>query len=226
MANINEIAKIAGVSSATVSRVINRNGYVSDDTRTKVEAVIKKLDYVPNRNAVFLKTGMTKMLGIIAPDFSDSLTVFLRSFTLAAQKEGYNVTLFITGGDKKKELDAFEMLRHKQLDGLVLVIRLNDWDQLEPFTKYGPIVTWQRVDSKHIPSVFMNHYQGYMLGLEHLYASGCRNIANLYGSTRGLNTKSRMQAYADFCQKYKLDPKLEQQFKGLNSIEDGEAILD
>lgn len=226
MANINEIAKIAGVSSATVSRVINRNGYVSDDTRAKVEAVIKKLDYVPNRNAVFLKTGMTKMLGIIAPDFSDSLTVFLRSFTLAAQKEGYNVTLFITGGDKQKELDAFEMLRHKQLDGLVLVIRLNDWDQLEPFTKYGPIVTWQRVDSKHIPSVFMNHYQGYMLGLEHLYASGCRNIANLYGSTRGLNTTSRMQAYADFCQKYKLDPKLEQQFKGLNSIEDGEAILD
>lgn len=102
MANINEIAKIAGVSSATVSRVINRNGYVSDDTRAKVEAVIKKLDYVPNRNAVFLKTGTTKMLGIIAPDFSDSLTVFLRSFTLAAQKEGYNVTLFITGGDKQK----------------------------------------------------------------------------------------------------------------------------
>lgn len=226
MANINEIAKLAGVSSATVSRVINRNGYVSEETRHKVEKIIKKLDYVPNRNAVSLKTGTTKMLGIVAPNFSDSLTIFLRGFTLAAQKEGYNVTLFMISNDKKKELEAFEMLRHKQLDGLVLLIRSNDWETLEPFTKHGPVITWQRVDaSTRIPSVFMNQYEGYMLGLEHLYATGCRHIVNLYGSTRGLNTKSRMKAYTDFCQKYQLDPHLEQQFNGLNSIKDGEAIV-
>lgn len=226
MANINEIAKLAGVSSATVSRVINQNGYVSDETREKVEAIIKKVDYVPNRNAVFLKTGATKMLGIIAPNFSDSLTVFLRGFTLAAQTEGYNVTLFITGHDKQKELDAFEMLRHKQLDGIVLLIRLNDWQVLEPFAKYGPVVTWQRVNpGNKIPSVFMNHYEGYRLGLEHLYATGCRNIVNLYGDTRGLNTKSRMKAYADFCEKYQLDPRPDQQFNGLNSGKDGEAMV-
>lgn len=182
---------------------------------------------MPNRNAVFLKTGATKMLGIIAPNFSDSLTVFLRSFTIAAQKEGYNVTLFITGEDTQKELDAFEMLRHKQLDGLVILIRLNDWEVLEPFAKYGPVIAWQRVNPGHtIPSVFMNQYEGYRLGLEHLYATGCRNIVNLYGSTRGLNTKSRMKAYADFCQKYQLDPRPQQQFNGLNSSKDGEAMIE
>lgn len=224
VANIKDIAKAAGVSSATVSRVINQNGYVSEETRKKVELVIQQLDYVPNLNAVYLKKGATKTLGIVAPYFSDSLTVFLRGFTLSAQKEGYNVTLFMTGDDKQKELDAFEMLRRKQLDGLLLLIRLNDWKQLEPFTKYGPIVTWQRVESDHIPSVFMNHYDGYMLGLEHLYATGCRNIVNLYGSTSGLNTKSRMKAYLDFCEKYQLNPNLQPQFKGLNSSEDGEKV--
>ena len=57
VANIKDIAKAAGVSSATVSRVINQNGYVSEETRKKVELVIQQLDYVPNLNAVYLKKG-------------------------------------------------------------------------------------------------------------------------------------------------------------------------
>lgn len=57
MANIQEIVKLAGVSSATVSRVINKRDYVSDETRKRVQTIIDKLDYVPNINAVSLKKG-------------------------------------------------------------------------------------------------------------------------------------------------------------------------
>lgn len=224
MANIKEIAKRAGVSSATVSRVINNNGYVSKETKAKVAQIVKELDYVPNRNAVSLKKGATKLIGIVAPLFSDSLNVFLKSFTIAAQAKNYNVTLFVTGLDKSKEMEALEMLRRKQLDGLVLAIRLNDWDVIEHYTKYGPIVTWQRIENSSVASVFMNQYDGYMLGLEHLYAQGYRRIMNVYGNINGLNTKSRMDAYEDFCVKYDLDSRLFPHIHSQAHRKDGEKL--
>ncbi|WP_239256629.1 LacI family DNA-binding transcriptional regulator [Listeria ilorinensis] len=224
MANIQEIAKLAGVSSATVSRVINSSDYVSTETRAKVQAVIDQLDYVPNLNAVSLKKGATKQIGIVAPSFTDSLAVFIRSFTTAAQEHGYNVSLFMTKIDPEKERHALEMLRQKQVDALVLVIRLNDWATIEHYTKYGPIVTWQRVENEKIPSVFMNQYDGYMLGLEHLYEKGYRKIANVYGNTAGLNTQSRMLAFQDFCQKYALDPQAVRHYYGMGSRRRGEKM--
>ncbi|UDE96061.1 LacI family transcriptional regulator [Carnobacterium viridans] len=88
MTNMKDIAKIAGVSSATVSRVINNNGYVSHITRQKVESAVEKLDYVPNSQAISLKKGATKTIGIIAPNITETITVLVKNFTLAAQKKG------------------------------------------------------------------------------------------------------------------------------------------
>lgn len=224
LSNMQDIAKKAGVSSATVSRVINQSGYVSSATRKKIEAAIQQMDYVPNSQAVSLKTGSSKTLGIVAPNFSDTMMILVRSFTLAAQQEGYTVTFYITDQDKQKELDVLEMLRGKRLDGIFLLIRLNDWSAIEPYTKYGPIVTWQRVDSDHIASVYMDQYHAYTLGLEHLYASGCRSIVNLYSNIQGLNTKSRIKAYEDFCKRYRLPAHSADLFMGLNTSKDGERV--
>jgi DNA-binding LacI/PurR family transcriptional regulator len=224
MANIHEIAKLAGVSSATVSRVINNHPYVSEPTRQRVQEVIDRLDYVPNLNAVSLKKGMTKLIGIISLSFNDSLGLFVRGFTMYAQEHGFNIALFITNGEKGRELEALEMLRRKQLDALVCMIRVNEWSVIEHYTKYGPIVTWQRVNIEAIPSVFMDQYQGYTMALEHLYARGYRKIVNVYGNMRGLNTKERIRAYHDFCEKYDLDAEAFPHFYDLNSIEAGEQI--
>lgn len=224
MSNMKDIAKIAGVSSATVSRVINNNGYVSHDTRQKVESAINKLDYVPNSQAISLKKGATKTIGIITPSITETITVLVKNFTLAAQKEGYTVILYLTEDDPKKELSALELMRSKQLDGIFLIIRSNDWSTIESYTKYGPIVTWQRVNSPVISTVFIDQYEGYLLGLEYLYAKGCRNIINLYSDIRRLNTKSRVKAYEHFCKKYDLIPHGPELFNDLNSIQDGERI--
>lgn len=223
MANIKEIAKMAGVSSATVSRVINNNGYVSFETRKKVMEVVSKIDYVPNINAVSLKKGVTKMIGVIAPALTETLSVFIRSFTREAQKNSYNISIFMTDGTKEKEIEALEMLRRKQLDGILLIYKINDWDVIEQYTKYGPIVTLQRIDSRKIPSVYMNHYDGYTMALEHLYEKGARKIVNLYGNKSGLNTSSRIQAYDDFCKRRKIKP-FNKDFFELVTIEDGERI--
>lgn len=221
MTTIQDIAHLANVSSATVSRVINKNGYVSKSTKEKVKQAIQELDYVPNSQAVSLKKGSTKTLGIISTDFFDTASVLLRSFTMEAQKEGYNVTIFITNQNKQKELDALEMLKSKQLDGIFLLYRTNEWEIIEKYEKYGPIVTLNRVDSDIIPSVYMDQYSGYLLGLEHLYYTGCRKIINLYSNESGLNTQIRIKTFEEFAQKYHLpshDPSL---FINLAGTKDG-----
>jgi DNA-binding LacI/PurR family transcriptional regulator len=224
MANIKDIARLAGVSASTVSRVINQSGYVNENTRITIEKIMKQLDYVPNRNAVSLKTGRTGFLGIVAPYFNDSMNLLLSHFTMAAQKNGYNISLFMTLNDKNKEIQAFEMLRRKQIDAVLLLIRLNDWSVIEQYAKYGPVVTWQRLDSKIIHSVYMNQYDGYTLALEHLYKTGKRKIVNLYGSMKGLNTRSRIKAYEDFCARY--DIYYDKNFHGLSTVKDGEKIAE
>ncbi|GER66589.1 LacI family transcriptional regulator [Weizmannia acidilactici] len=224
MANIREIAKLAGVSPSTVSRVLNNSGYVSWETRKKVQAVMEKLDYVPNLNAVSLKKGATKLIGIAAPYLGDEINTFLGNFAQAAQEKGYNITLFLTNADPKKERDALESLRRRQIDALAVVIRANDWDTIAQYSKYGPIVTWQRVIMKEIPSVFMDQYEGYMLGLEHLHAKGYRKISNVYGNPGHLNTIGRMEAFRDFCRKYCLNEHALPHFYHKGSIRDGEEM--
>lgn len=223
MANIQEIARLAGVSTATVSRVINRHPYVSDLTREKVLNIIEQLDYVPNSNAKSLKNGATKVIGVMGVTYNPLLMSLVRSFHMISQKYGFNIMLFMTDGDRDKELVALEMLRSKQVDALLCLVRTIEWEIIESYTKYGPIVTWRRLTSDTIPSVFMDQYQGYTLGLEYLYARGYRKILNVY-SSKGQNTLERIRAYEDFVQKYGLKNTGFPQFHNKVTIHDGEEI--
>ncbi len=223
MTNIQEIAKLAGVSTATVSRVINRHPYVNAEKRRKVLEIIERLDYVPNSSATSLKKGMTRILGVVSGGYATSSTAFIQAFHIRAQQHEFNIMMFLTDNDSGKESVALEMLRSKQLDGILCMHRANEWDVIESYAKYGPIVTWQRLVSDQIPSVFMDQYEGYLLGLEHLYARGYRRILNVY-SSKGLNTPHRMRAYDDFAAKYQLEKPGFPDLHGKVSIDDGEEI--
>ncbi|PRA07842.1 MULTISPECIES: LacI family DNA-binding transcriptional regulator [unclassified Paenibacillus] len=223
MANIQEIARLAGVSTATISRVINGHPHVSESTRKKVIELIEQLDYVPNGNAITLKKGATCLIGIVAVAFNPLLIRFMQAFTQSAEKHGFNITLFITNGQVEKEMVALEMLKRKQLDAIVCVLRSNEWKVIESYTKYGPIVTWQRLENSYIPSVFMDQYEAYRIGLEHLYLKGYREILSVYPISNGLNTKERMRAYADFITKYKLTVDFPN-FQDKIYVRDGEEL--
>ncbi|KGP77717.1 MULTISPECIES: LacI family DNA-binding transcriptional regulator [Paenibacillus] len=226
MANIQEIARLAGVSTATVSRVINNKKYVNDTTRSKILEIMKQLDYVPNANAISLKKGETHLIGIIAVGFSPIIVNFVRAFTLIAEKNGFNISLFITNGDPEKERIALEMLRRKQLDGLVCLIRSNEWSVIESYVQYGPIVTWQRLDHEKVPSVFMDQYQVYCDGLEYLYRKGYRKILCVYPMSKGLNTKERHRAHTEFLERYHLAESSFPCFEDKMSVHDGEEIAE
>ncbi|MCC5894210.1 MAG: LacI family DNA-binding transcriptional regulator [Alkalibacterium sp.] len=206
MPTILDIAKYAGVSSATVSRVINSSGYVGEDTRRIVEEAIEKLNYSPNKNAQHLRKGSTKNFGIISTQFNDTAVARINSFISTAYAFGYTTTLFVTNGDKKREIEAFDLLKSKQIDGIFLIYRSNEWTVLEKYADFGPVVTLHNVDSEQIPSVFIDHYEGHRLALDYLWDTGCRSIYNLYGTAKGLNTKRRIKAYTDFCEEKNITP--------------------
>jgi len=208
MATIKDIAKQAGVSAATVSRVINNSGYVSTDTRNTVEKAISELKYVPNRHAQNLRRGSTRNLGIITSTLGDTVLARIEPFMQFANDANYTTTLFNTYKDPQRELETLDRLKSKELDGIFLIYRTNEWSAIEPYTQFGPIVTLHNIenDDLNIPSVFIDHYEGYKLILEDLWANGARSFINILGSSTGVNTKRRIKAYFDFCEEHHIEP--------------------
>lgn len=199
MTTIIDVAKLAGVSKSTVSRVTSGKGYVSEEARAKILQAMQALDYSPNTVARNLQRGSTKNIGFLVPRSSkDIFASFLNSFILTARQFGYFVTIYFTDNDKQRELDALDQMRFKQLDGMFILTRTNDWALIEPYSAYGPIATWQRVTSHAIHSVYVDHYDGYLLTLDYLYARGYRSFGHIFGTKKNLNTKARIKAIEDF----------------------------
>ena len=208
MPTIKDIAKHAGVSVATVSRVINNSGYVSVETRQIVEKAITELKYIPNRHAQNLRRGSTRNLGIITTSLNDTVLARIDSFMKFANQADYTTTLFNTYEEPHRELEALDRLKSKELDGIFLIYRTNDWSVIEPYLQFGPIVTLHNIEKEEldVPSVFVDHYEGYKLILEDLWENGARSFINILGKKRGVNTKRRIKAYLDFCKDKNLSP--------------------
>ncbi len=208
MATIQDIADYAGVSAATVSRVINSSGYVSAKTRVVVEKAISDLNYVPNRHAQNLRRGSTKNLGIITSSLNNTVLARIEPFMEFANEVNYTTTLFHTYGDPQRELEALDRLKSKELDGIFIIYRTNDWSVIEPYLKYGPVVTLHNVkdDNLNVESVFIDHYSGYKMILEDLWVNGARSFINIFSIRSNTNTKSRIKAYLDFCEEKQIEP--------------------
>ncbi|OTN90293.1 hypothetical protein A5819_002792 [Enterococcus sp. 7E2_DIV0204] len=224
MTTIIDVAKQANVSKSTVSRVISGNGYVSQESRKKVLEAMEALSYSPNLIARNLQSGETKTIGFLAQGFFDPLGIFLQSFISIAKKYNYYVTLYFTDGDKKKEIDALNQMKYKQIDGVFILTRANKWDLIEPYSIYGPISTWHRIDSERIYSSYIDHYSGYYRSLDYLYQRGYRSIGHVLGNFENLNTKARLKAIDDFHRAKQIPINDEWIFQDKSRINNGRTI--
>ncbi|MNO62478.1 HTH-type transcriptional regulator DegA [compost metagenome] len=225
MSTLDEIAKLSGFSKATVSRVLNDSPHVSKETREKILAIMKETDYVPNRNAISLSKGQTQQIGMITLDLNELILCFMNSFVEISGRYGYQTIIYTTGGDKQKELQAFEDLKQKRVDALLILTAVNDKHVITSYCKYGPIVSWQRMDHPEIPSVAMNQYDGYALALEHLIERGYKRIANAFGRPSSINTQSRRLAYEQIMTKYNLPVIEKWYYSTIYGIQDGEQLV-
>jgi len=225
MANLEHIARLSGVSKATVSRVINGFPHVSAETRLRVQQIIDEMDYVPNRTAVSLSKGRTQQIGLVTGTISEVIMPFLNGFIETAKKHDYQTVIYFTGDDPATELQAFEDLRSKRTDALVIVTCANPPSLLSTYSKYGPIVSWQRMPEHVIPSVAMDQGIGYSLALKHLLATGRRRIAHAFGRPESLNTQSRMRSYENIMHEHGLPIARELYFSSIYSVRHGEQLI-
>ncbi len=119
--NISEIAKLAGVSSAAVSRYFNQ-GYISEEKREAIRKVVEETGYRPSVQAQTLRTKKTKMVGVIVPKVaSASIGRVVEGILSVLNENGYQMLLAVTQNDPKKELEYLVTFSEKQVDGVILV---------------------------------------------------------------------------------------------------------
>lgn len=118
---ISDIAKRAKVSSATVSRVLNSSGYVKEDTKERVEAVIKEMNYTPSAIARSLSKSETNTIGVIVPDITNSyFGEVIKGISEIAEKNDLNIILFNTDNYLRKEIRALEVLKAQRIKGIIM----------------------------------------------------------------------------------------------------------
>ncbi len=187
MPNIYEVARRAGVSTATVSRVLSQPAVVAPDTRRKVMAAVERLGYTPNAAATNLRTLRTKKLLVTVPDISNPFfSLILQGIEDAAQREGYSVLLGDTQHDEQREERYALMLRRKEADGLIFLgHRLpKEAAALVRSMPAGraPIVNGCEFSPRlGIPSVHIDNATAASDAMDHLYRLGHRRIGIVTG---------------------------------------------
>lgn len=138
---IKDVAKLAGVSIATVSRVINDNYYVSPEIKEKVLQAIEDLDYYPNYVARSLKSEKTNSIGFLVSDISNTyFTTMAKALEDVIHKKNYSLIVCSTEDKKEKELAYLKLLISKKVDGLILNTTGKNDELIAELSKQLPIV--------------------------------------------------------------------------------------
>lgn len=212
---VKDVARLAGVSTATVSRVINHDSRISEKTREKVNAAIHSLDYKINNVARSLKTNKTYSIGFVCPEITND---FFMTVAKGLEDElgnyGYNVIICNSGEDVKKEEEKLKLLCEKCVDGIILIPTSNEGSHLQMVKDLNiPVVLADRLlDNFTTDAVLVDNINGCYEAMEHLIRSGKRNIGFIGGDRRLTPASERYQGYLRALTDYSI-PKNEEIIK-------------
>ncbi|HEY8362023.1 MAG TPA: LacI family DNA-binding transcriptional regulator [Tissierellaceae bacterium] len=197
---IKDIAKLANVSIATVSRVINNKpGGVSEETRKRILELVKELGYQPNAIARSLVTKKTKTIGLIIPDISNPFFPDIaRGVEDGAYMYGYNVFLCNTDDNLAKESEYINALKEKYVDGIIFTSSsIPKHEHMVALIKSGiPVVIIdRRIDFEDVYGVFVDNYEGGYIATKYLIDLGHRRIACIAGPLHTTTAKDRLEGY-------------------------------
>ena len=200
MATIKDVARVAGVSVATVSRVLNNRGYLSDEVKQKVAQAMKELSYQPNDLARSLHCQKSNTLGLIVPSVSHPFFgEVARRFEFCAYAGGYKVMLCNSLSDRNKEREYIEMLKRSQVDGILMGSHLLDIADYQDLSL--PIVSLDRQLGERIPYVCCDNLRGGELATRHLLEQGCKRLLHISGSMEvQMLSNQRTDAFLQVCE--------------------------
>lgn len=206
-ASIKDVAALARVSPATVSRTL-AGGRVSAELRAKVEAAVEATGYRPNLSARRLRSQDSQTLGLIVADISNPFfTAVARAVEDAAYNAGLRVILCNTDENPEKEALYLQLMEEERVSGLIFAPTRDMVGKLKNFSCSFPIVLIDRADAQTAhDAVVLDNYTAASTLVEHLYDQGYRHIAGLFGnaSTTGVE---RRAGYEDSMRRLKLTPQ-------------------
>jgi LacI family transcriptional regulator len=198
MVTIHDVAIRAGVSSTTVSHVINDSRPVSAELKARVEMAMAELGFQPNALARSLRRKRTHTLGLIVPDSANPFFAEVgRGIEDTSFAAGYSVILCNSDGDGARELLYMDLLVQKQVDG-VLLVPTGDQSQSAPALQIRniPVVVIDRdVSDTSLDRVFVDNVAGGMLAVQHLLALGHRRIGYIGGPQHVSTVPDRVEGY-------------------------------
>lgn len=198
MATIRDVARLAGVSPMTVSRVLNGTGYTSQATRARVESAIGQLGYVPNAVARQLRSKRSHTIALVLTDITNPFfTTIARGVEDEAAGRDFGVMFCNTDESDAEEVDYLQMLIQRQVDGVLLVPASNSGESLRLLRMHRvPVVVLdRRVRSPRVDQVRSDSETGAYELVRHLVELGHRRIAMLSGRRTVSTSVDRVAGY-------------------------------
>jgi len=183
---IKDIAAIAGVSTATVSRAISSPEKVRSETRDRIVAIMRKHHFVADGLAMGLASHQSRTIGLIIPTIANSIYA---SSTQAIQKrvqaEGYTVLVGISEFSTKGEAELVHRLLERRVDGLILTGATREQDLYDKVVHNNVpfVITWQLAGSNRQPAISFDNYKAALPAVEHLLALGHQRVGLICGRT-------------------------------------------
>lgn len=197
-AKIIDVAAKAGVSPATVSRVLNQANGVTSKTRDKVMKAVDELNYHPNAAAKNLRQQKTMNIGVIAQDINNAyFTEIIKGIENMAYAQKYRVFICDAENQPEKEREYVTMLMDRTMDGVIMITpQLSDEDICEVANKgYFIAVIGRNIDHPRIPCIYTDNVKFSRQVMEHLLACGHRDIVFLNGYPEAIDSYERLEGY-------------------------------
>ncbi len=207
---MSEIAETVGVTSMTVSRVVNKSGYVSDETRTKVLRAVKEMNYRQNGLARNLRRQRTETIGLVLGDISNPYSTELaRAVRETALAKGFNLFICISEQSAKEDITAFESLANHSVDGIIVATRANAEgnDYLRGIVDSNiPVVVVGR-DFQHemVDFVSADNLSGGFEATQHLIDLGHTRIGFIGATLSGGASLKRLQGYLQALEQHDIE---------------------
>jgi DNA-binding LacI/PurR family transcriptional regulator len=195
---VKEVANIAGVSTATVSRVLNNNYPVSDDVKTRVLEAVKNLNYTPNGIARSLKSNRTNLIGVVVADISNSFFMNLgKGVEDVLEKEDYNLIFCSTNESAIKEQKILNVLIEKKVDALIISVCDSNFPMLETLmaNDIKVVLIDRKLTSAHADCIVNDNFSGSFLLTDYLLKKGHTQIALLHGNLSTSTAQERLDGY-------------------------------
>ncbi len=223
MLTIKDVAKEAGVSTATISRVLHNSDSVKPETRDYVLSVIKRLNYNPNVLARQMRTQKTHSVIVTVPDIGNVFfSEVIYGIERCAQEHGYQILLVDMHEQADIEYYYFKAIQQHTIDGIISLSASVAKSLIEKVSeKYPIVVACQYLENYHVPNVTINNIQAAEDITEHLLALGHKRIAHISGQPNELFYRNRFNGYLSALAKHGLTIDLELVKYGEPTIQGG-----